>query len=81
MNQNFSTRPEWLERVPMDHFILFAQSINLDLGVFRYDSGLSSQSSKVIATVFVILIFLGFGALVGYIFNQRKRMRDLSEQR
>ena len=65
----------------MDHFILFAQSINLDLGVFRYDSGLSSQSSKVIATVFVILIFLGFGALVGYIFNQRKRMRNLSEQR
>jgi len=65
----------------MDQFILFAQSINLDLSVFRSDSGISSRTSLIIATGVLILILIGFGALVGYIFNQRKRMKDLSEQR
>ncbi|MEE8434629.1 MAG: PilZ domain-containing protein, partial [bacterium] len=65
----------------MNQFILFAQSIKLDLGVFRSDSGISSRICLIIATGLLILILIGFGALVGYIFNQRKRMRDLSEQR
>ena len=65
----------------MTQFILLAQSINLDLSVFRSDSGVSSRTTQLIGTVLVILILVGLVALVGYIFNQRKRMRNLSEQR
>lgn len=65
----------------MNQFILFAQTINLDLGNFKFDSAGSSPAGQIIATVLIILMVVGFGTLVGFIFNQRRSMKILSAQR
>lgn len=64
----------------MNRFILFAQSINLDLGVFKSPSGGSSQNTLIISTVLIIVVVIGFGVMIGFIFNQRRHMKILSEQ-